>query len=89
MTRSRTIPKSFAAPSEDRLGGELMPILVPGPKLRRMLGISAVTLWRWRHSATAQFPSATSINGRLYFSWPEVSAWLAKQQHASLSKLST
>jgi predicted DNA-binding transcriptional regulator AlpA len=58
-------------------------LMIPGPKLRRMIGISAVTLWRWRHDDSAGFPSATSINGRLYFRWPEVQAWLARQQQAA------
>jgi predicted DNA-binding transcriptional regulator AlpA len=58
-------------------------VLVPGPKLRRMLGISAVTLWRWRHDARAGFPPAKSINGRLYFPWRDVSDWLARQQQAA------
>lgn len=59
------------------------PVLVPGPKLRRMIGISAVTLWRWRHDEDAGFPAAISINGRLYFRWHEVQAWLAKQHSAA------
>jgi predicted DNA-binding transcriptional regulator AlpA len=59
------------------------PVLVPGPKLRRMIGISAVTLWRWRHDERAGFPAAKSINGRLYFPWHEVQAWIAKQQQAA------
>jgi predicted DNA-binding transcriptional regulator AlpA len=59
------------------------PILVPGPKLRRMIGISAVTLWRWRHDKEAEFPQAALINGRLYFPWAEVQAWLARQQQAT------
>jgi hypothetical protein len=52
---------------------------VTGPTLRRLLNISAVTLWRWRHRKESGFPSAKSINGRLYFYWPDVQAWLGKQ----------
>jgi predicted DNA-binding transcriptional regulator AlpA len=62
---------------------ESLPLLVSGPSLRRVLDISAVTLWRWRHDERAGFPSAKSINGRLYFPWAEVQAWLAKQQRAT------
>jgi predicted DNA-binding transcriptional regulator AlpA len=57
-------------------------VLVSGPKLRRMLDISPVTLWRWRHDKSMGFPTARSINGRLYFPWHEVFAWLESQQQA-------
>jgi predicted DNA-binding transcriptional regulator AlpA len=57
--------------------------LVPGPKLRAMLGISAVTLWRWRHDKSSAFPAAKQINGRLYFPWGAVSDWIAKQPEAA------
>lgn len=59
------------------------PVLVSGPKLRRLLDISAVTLWRWRNDENAEFPTATVINGRLYFPWADVQAWLAKQRQAA------
>jgi hypothetical protein len=56
---------------------------VTGSTLRKLLNISAVTLWRWRHRDESGFPSAKSINGRLYFYWPEVQAWLNKQRVAA------
>jgi predicted DNA-binding transcriptional regulator AlpA len=57
--------------------------LIPGPKLRAKLGISPVTLWRWRHDETSGFPAAKLINGRLYFPVGAVSDWLAKQPEAA------
>jgi hypothetical protein len=55
-------------------------LFVPAPKLRRMLGVSAVTLWRWRQDQAAGFPRATTINGRNYFPWGGVQAWLAARR---------
>jgi hypothetical protein len=56
---------------------------VTGPTLRKILNISSVTLWRWRHRQDNGFPSAKGINGRLYFYWPDVQAWLDKQPVAA------
>ena len=55
---------------------------IPGPKLRAKLGISAVTLWRWRHDKEKGFPAPKVINGRLYFALGAVMAWLARQPDA-------
>jgi predicted DNA-binding transcriptional regulator AlpA len=57
--------------------------LIPAPKLRAKLGISAVTLWRWRHDKKGGFPTPKVINGRLYFPVTAVSAWLARQADAA------
>jgi predicted DNA-binding transcriptional regulator AlpA len=56
---------------------------IPGPKLRAKLGISAVTLWRWRHDKTSGFPTPKVIKGRLYFPVTAVAVWLAKQPEAA------
>jgi len=56
---------------------------VTGPTLRKILNISAVTLWRWRHNDSSGFPAAKSINGRLYFPWADVQAWLDRQPVAA------
>ena len=53
--------------------------LIPAPKLRAKLGISAVTLWRWRHDKENGFPAPKVINGRLYFPLGAVVAWIARQ----------
>ena len=55
---------------------------MPAPKLRRLLNISAVTLWRWRHNETLKFPRAKEINGRLYFRWGAVCEWYQRQPNA-------
>jgi len=55
---------------------------IPGPKLRARIGISAVTLWRWRHDKEKGFPAPKVINGRLYFALGAVMAWLARQADA-------
>jgi predicted DNA-binding transcriptional regulator AlpA len=55
---------------------------IPGPKLRAKLGISAVTLWRWRHDPDAGFPAPKLIKRRLYFPSNAVAAWLASQPEA-------
>jgi predicted DNA-binding transcriptional regulator AlpA len=56
---------------------------IPGPKLRAKLGISAVTLWRWRHDKEKGFPAPKVINGRLYFALGAVMAWLDRQADAA------
>jgi len=53
---------------------------IPGRKVREMLGISAVTLWRWRHDKNLGFPQPSKINDRLYFPRGQVLEWLEAQR---------
>jgi predicted DNA-binding transcriptional regulator AlpA len=55
--------------------------LLPAPKLRRKMGIAAVTLWRWRQSD--DFPPAIVINKRNYFSAAAIAAWIASRELAA------
>jgi predicted DNA-binding transcriptional regulator AlpA len=79
--RKRRDPRSSAAIQQGF--PQLERRWVTGPTLRKMLNISSVTLWRWRHRESSGFPAAKSINGRLYFYWPDVQAWLDKQSVAA------
>ena len=71
--------KADAGQAPNPEGGDF----IPGPKLRAKFGISAVTLWRWRHDEENGFPAPKVINGRLYFSLGAVATWLARQPDAA------
>lgn len=66
-----TIAASVTAPE---------PELIYAARLQRRLGVSDVTLWRWRHDERLGFPKGRLINRRVYFPWHEVAAWLDRQQ---------
>jgi predicted DNA-binding transcriptional regulator AlpA len=65
------------------------PLAVPTPeliiaaRLSKRLGVSDVTLWRWRHDECSGFPKGRRINRRVYFPWREVAAWLDRQQQVT------
>jgi predicted DNA-binding transcriptional regulator AlpA len=59
------------------------PELIYAAKLQRKLGISDVTLWRWRHDERVGFPKGRLINRRVYFPWQEVAEWLNRQQQVA------
>jgi predicted DNA-binding transcriptional regulator AlpA len=58
----------------------LQPQLLIAARLSKRLGVSAVTLWRWRHDERLGFPKGRRINDRVYFEWPAVCAWLYQQK---------
>ena len=60
-------------------------VLVPAPKLRQMLGISSVTMWRWRNNPDMGFPRPVSINDRNYFHLLDVQAWIERQRVGGVS----
>jgi predicted DNA-binding transcriptional regulator AlpA len=55
--------------------------LIMAARLARALGISAVTLWRWRRMAG--FPAPRKIRQHVYFSQREVLTWIDGQQQAA------
>ena len=57
--------------------------LIMAARLSKRLGISTVTLWRWRHDPQLGFPTGIRINDRVYFPWREVTAWLQRQQQTA------
>jgi predicted DNA-binding transcriptional regulator AlpA len=59
------------------------PELIYAARLHRRLGISDVTLWRWRHDERLGFPKGRLINRRVYFPWHEVVAWLNRQKQVA------
>ena len=79
MAKKKRRGKRAASPAATPPARPTADDFIPGPKLRAKLGISAVTLWRWRHDEQAAFPAPKVINGRLYFPAGAVSDWLAKQ----------
>ena len=60
-------------------------VLVPAPKLRQMLGISSVTMWRWRNDPDMGFPRPVSINDRNYFHLLDVQTWIERQRVGGVS----
>jgi predicted DNA-binding transcriptional regulator AlpA len=59
------------------------PELIMAARLSEKLGVSSVTLWRWRHDERSGFPKGRRINRRVYFPWQEVAAWLERQQQVA------
>ena len=54
---------------------------VPAPTLRRRMGISAPTLWRWRR--LADFPPPVVIRRRNYYSTAAIAAWIENLKRCS------
>lgn len=47
----------------------LLPELIMAARLSKRLGVSDVTLWRWRHAEGSGFPKGRRINRHVYFTW--------------------
>ena len=54
--------------------------LIPQPRAQELMGISAMTLWRWQK--LTDFPKAKIIRGRKYFRASEISSWIESQDGA-------
>jgi predicted DNA-binding transcriptional regulator AlpA len=65
------------------------PLITPDPLLSQprvlaLLGVSSMTLWRWRQ--VSGFPAPTTINGRNYWRRGVVDAWIDGQPVCGLSR---
>lgn len=49
--------------------------LVPDSVVKRELGVSLMTLWRWSHDPKLKFPRAKKIRERNYRDRRELEAW--------------
>ena len=47
--------------------------------LAKYIGISAMTLWRWKRDASLNFPAATVINGVEYNDIDAVNDWMRQR----------
>jgi predicted DNA-binding transcriptional regulator AlpA len=54
-----------------------------GAQLRRMLGITGMTLWRWEKDPELNFPRPTIIRERKYWSRAAINEWM---RNAAVSK---
>jgi predicted DNA-binding transcriptional regulator AlpA len=60
------------------------PEYVPAPVARReILGVSEMTIWRWRQDPSLGFPSPVRIRSRLYYRADELRLWLESQRAAA------
>lgn len=60
------------------------PEYVPAPVARReILGVSEMTVWRWRQDPELGFPSPVRIRSRLYYSVEELRNWMQSRAIAA------
>jgi predicted DNA-binding transcriptional regulator AlpA len=55
--------------------------LIPQSRTQKLLGISAMTLWRWQKQNG--FPNPKVIRGRKYFRASEINSWIESQECGS------
>jgi|RhiMethySRZTD1v2_1073278.scaffolds.fasta_scaffold4843472_2 predicted DNA-binding transcriptional regulator AlpA len=56
---------------------------LPDPQVCRRYGVTAMTLWRWDHDPSVNFPKPIRINRRKYRDEAELEAW--ERQRAALA----
>ena len=49
--------------------------LIPDVKVQKRYGVSAMTIWRWDHDPSLEFPKARYIRGRKYRDEAELDAF--------------
>lgn len=58
-----------------------MSTILPTSKVLALLGVSQMTLHRWRHGN--EFPQPLTVNGRNYWRQADIDAWLERQETAA------
>jgi predicted DNA-binding transcriptional regulator AlpA len=61
--------------------------LITGPELRKRLGVTDMTLWRWHHDAELNFPQPMKLRRRNYYRESDIAAWLAARRAAQSTAL--
>ena len=52
--------------------------LIPDREVRRRLGVSTTTIWRWQQDESVGFPPAIYIRGRRFRDSEQLEAWRKK-----------
>jgi len=60
------------------------PEYIPAAHARtEILGVSEMTMWRWRQDPSLGFPPGVKIRGRLYYAPSELRDWMERNRVAA------
>jgi predicted DNA-binding transcriptional regulator AlpA len=59
--------------------------LIRQQEVLKVLGVTQMTLWRWRNDPKLDFPSPIVVRRRNYYDREELDSWLKRQRCAVLA----